>query len=91
MPTDKQRRRKATKDEPAIGQFAITPSDASELDYITSGIFVGVGGTLVLDLADASGDTQLTYANVPSGAFLPLAVRKVWLSGTSASQIIGLW
>lgn len=51
-------------------------------------LYIGTGGTLrVL----TSGNDDVTFSNIQDGTFLPVQVLRVFTTGTSASDIIGLW
>lgn len=69
------------------GGFSVTPSDSADLTVHTRGLYIGSGGALKVDMA--SGET-LTFVAVPSGSMLPLCVRRVYATGTAASDIVGL-
>lgn len=70
---------------PAGGAFTITPADAGAI-YATS-LYVGTGGDIAVDMEN--GDT-VTFSAVPSGAIMPIRVRRVYSTGTTASNIVGL-
>lgn len=74
-------------DQPAIGGFAVTPSDANELPQITTRLYVSGAGTLALVMLDGSAVSLTATA----GAILPLRVRKVSATGTTATGIVGLY
>lgn len=64
----------------------IVPSDVTALDY-PAGLYVGTGGNVTGRLKDSVG--SVTYANVPSGAYL----RGHWVrvdAATTATNIVGL-
>ncbi len=68
---------------------SITPGDAgSELSHVTRALYVGVAGDLALLM---QGGATVVLRGVPSGSFLPLRVRPVLASGTSADGIVGFW
>lgn len=68
--------------------FAITPNDATDLAAVTTALYVGFTGNLSVI---CSGDTNaVTFFNVPGGSFLPLHVKRVRSSGTTASGIVGV-
>lgn len=77
-------------DSPASKAFAITPADGTDLASVTRGIYTGTGGTLVCVLADDS--STVTFSNVPAGIVLPLRIKQVYSTGTTASMgLIGLY
>jgi len=73
---------------PAIAAQEIIPADGRELDYVSRALYVGSGGDLSVE--SSRGDV-VTFRNVPSGAFLPIRVRRVRNSDTTASDIVSLW
>jgi len=74
---------------PATHAAAITPVDATDLAEITRGIFTGSGGSIVVLLG---GDTAtVTLTNVPAGIVLPLRIKRVYLTGTTATGLIALY
>lgn len=73
---------------PAIHAFAITPNNSTDLDYITRSIYVGVGGTIAVVMA---GGEEVTFVGVQSGSVLPVRVSRVKSTGTSATNMIGLY
>jgi hypothetical protein len=66
---------------------AITPNDSTLFTQETA-LYVGTGGTLVVNMWGANEET--TFNNVPNGTFLPILVDKVMATGTTASNIVGL-
>ena len=69
----------------ATGGVAITPSNTGTHEY--EGLFIGVGGDIKVDMVDGS---TPTFLNVGNGMFLPIAVKRVYSTGTTATNIIGL-
>lgn len=67
---------------------AITPSDSSNLPIITKGFTVAATGTLKADFAD-SGTVTMTALVV--GTVYPMAIKKVYATGTTATGIIGYY
>lgn len=68
--------------------FAIVPNDSTDLATITTALYIGFTGDVNLI---CSGDTSLVlFANVHGGSFLPLHVKRVAASGTTASGIVGV-
>ena len=54
---------------------------------VLCGLYVGSTGDVKVD---TFGGTTLTFENVPTGAFIPLRITKVYATDTTASSIIGL-
>lgn len=73
---------------PAIDGSMIVPNDADDLAHVTRALYVGGGGQIAAQLASGS---MVTFAAVPSGTLLPLRVRRVMSTGTSADGLVGLW
>jgi len=74
---------------PALKGFAVTKHDTNELPYVTRALFVGVGGDVSVILRDD--ETAVLLKNVPSGAMLPLRVKQVKSTDTTATNMIGLY
>jgi hypothetical protein len=67
----------------------ITPSDAADLaDGIAEGLYVGVSGSVAIN--DPFGHAA-TFSAVPAGQVLPIKVRRLKATGTTATGIVGLW
>lgn len=73
---------------PAISAVAVTPNDSTQLGQVRA-LYVGSTGNLSVVLAEDS--SPVTFANVPSGFLLPLAVSVVRSTGTTAGNIVALY
>ena len=71
----------------ADGVFAITKSDATVFSNPTRAIYVGGAGDVAVTMVD---DTTAVFTAVPAGSFLPLRTKKVLLTGTTATLLLGL-
>lgn len=88
MPYD-QNKDVRTGDAPGRTGFAVTPSDASDLAKYAKALYIGVTGDVtVLPIDNADGATLLFKAH-PVG-YMPVGVRKVLATGTTATNILGL-
>lgn len=72
---------------PARGGVAVTPDDTDELDKVTRAVWVGSTGNMAVLMADGS---TLTFNSIPAGTWLPIRVRRVNSTGTTASNIVAL-
>ena len=67
---------------------AILPADGADLPCATRALYVAGGGDLRVRML---GGGEVTFAAVPGGVVLPLRVRRVLATGTSATGLVGLW
>lgn len=74
-------------DGPANHGFAVTPNDATDLSEVTRALYVGGGGALVVVLHSGA---ELVLQNVGAGTLLPLRVRRVKATGSTAAGVVGL-
>lgn len=73
---------------PATGAFAITPHDTNGLQAYTRSIYVGGGGDVKVEMSDG---TVVTFYDVIAGSILPVTARIVWATGTTATNLVGLY
>lgn len=73
--------------DPASGVFAVTLSNTTKFTTNARAIYVGVGGDVSLLAADG---TTAVFKSVPTGATLPVQTRRVNVTGTTATDIVGL-
>jgi len=78
-----------TEWSPATSSVAVTPNDSEELAYLTRALYIGVGGNLSVKLRDDS--TAVVFVGVAEGTVLPLQVKQVMATGTTATNIVALW
>lgn len=74
--------------DPAQHALAVVPNDAVDLAQATRGIYVGTSGDLTVTLVGDS--ASVTFLAVPVG-ILPVCVKRVWATGTGASNLLALW
>lgn len=75
-------------DSPASSAFAITPSDSTVFAQPTRGLYVGISGNLAVRMKDQT--LPPTFVSAAVG-YHPLQVDKVLSTGTTATNIIGLY
>jgi hypothetical protein len=73
--------------DPGDDGFDITPSDTEDLAVPTRGLYVGTTGDIKVDMLSG---TTLTWVGLVAGIIHPLQVRKVYATGTDATDIIGI-
>jgi hypothetical protein len=67
------------------GGLATTGSNTEYLPFTAGGVYIGTTGDLKVETADGS---VLTF--VSASGFIPGIVTKIYLTGTSAANIIAL-
>ena len=77
---------------PAANAVVVTPSDSADLLFVTRGLFVGGAGNISVIMGDQAVDaTTVTFTGVLAGTILPIAVRRVRSTNTTATNIVALW
>lgn len=85
--TDKFRDRSSGLESPGHSAAEVTPNDAADLEITSRALYVGQSGDLKVTTA---GGNVVTFAGVPAG-ILPMRVRRVHATGTTASAIVAIW
>jgi hypothetical protein len=67
----------------------VTPSDDTDLSFVTRAVFVGTGGNLEVNMAGTG--SAIVIPNVPDGAFLPICVSRILAGSTTATGIVAFW
>jgi len=73
---------------PARNAMAITPNDGTDLASVTRGIYVGVSGDIALVTA---GGQTVTFKTAAQGSTIPIQAARVLSTGTTATNLIGLY
>jgi hypothetical protein len=66
---------------------AVTPDDSTDLTEVAKGVYVGGAGTLKVDMGDGG---TVTFSGLSAGVFLPIIVKRIYATGTTATNIIAL-
>lgn len=74
-------------ESPAFNAAEITPDDLGDLSTTSRAIYIGTGGDLHVTTA---GGSDVTFRNVAAG-FLPVRVRRIHATATTASDIVAVW
>ena len=75
-------------ESPAERAFAITPNDSADLSVFPRAIYVGGAGNV--KVTTLGGDT-VTLNGAVAGSILPVRVVRVFSTGTTATNLIGLY
>lgn len=71
---------------PSEHAFPVTPDDLAALPAVPKYLYVGTGGTVVLQSKDGASD--VTFSNVPNGGYLYIRATHVRATGTTAADIV---
>lgn len=74
----------------AVRASEVTPDDEDLLGP-TTGLYVGATGDVTVVFAFDASNTPVTFVDVPTGMFMPIAVKQVHATGTTASDIVALY
>lgn len=73
--------------DPARNGYVVTPADGTDLKFVTRAIWIGGAGNLNVDMVN--GDTVL-FSGIPAGTFLPIQVKRIRSTSTTATLIVAL-
>jgi hypothetical protein len=75
-----------TPDSCAVNCIAITPADA-DLAAPVRALYIGGSGNVRIN---DTGNGAVTFVAVQAGTILPVMARRVYATGTTATNIVGL-
>lgn len=75
-------------DSPALGFYAITPHDSTDVSIDFRSIYVGGAGNVVVVPRTGS---AVTFVAVPAGSILPVRGKRVNSTSTTATSLVGLY
>ncbi len=75
-----------TSEAPGQGVETVTPADSN---LTTNYRAIYVGGTGNVKVTSVSGDVA-TFVACPVGLIIPVAVKRVWSTGTTATYLVGI-
>lgn len=68
---------------------SVVPSDSADLSSgMTRGLYIGGSGDVKVDMADGS---TVTFVGLAAGVIHPLRVKRIYTSGTTATNIIAVY
>lgn len=70
---------------PALGAATVAPNDGVDLAREGRGLYVGAAGDLKATLHDGS---VVTFAAIGVGVIHPVRIKRVWATGTTATNIL---
>ena len=76
--------------DPSGDLVDITPNDDADLAKTVRGIYVGGAGNLRVVGAGNGLSRARTFYNVPAGTTLVARIRRVMMTGTTATNLVGM-
>lgn len=73
---------------PAVSAAAVTPSDSANLPSLARALYIGTSGNVAAVLPN---DDVVLFSNLQSGQILPVRVKRVNSTNTSATNIVALY
>lgn len=73
-------------ESPASRALAITPNDAADLPVATRALAVATSG--FVQVTTVQGDAARLF--IAAGVPFPIRARRIWATGTTATDIVGL-
>lgn len=78
----------SNSDTPAEYAVEVAPSDSTDLTRTCRALYIGVAGSVVVNMPDGG---TVTFAGLQAGTVLPVRVRRVRATGTTATSIVALF
>jgi hypothetical protein len=75
-------------DSPAGNAYAVTTSDGADQSFTTRAIYVGGAGDIKVT---TSGGSIVTFTGVLAGSILPVRAARIWATGTTATNLVGMY
>ena len=74
--------------DPASHAFAITKSDTVNFDFSTRSIYIGGDGNITVVTVN---DEVVAFVGLIAGTVLPIRIKRVNSTGTTATNLVGLY
>jgi hypothetical protein len=78
-----------TPDGPSVDGGAVTPSDSTDLSPLPRALYIGGDGNVSVDTF--GGTESLIFNGAKAGSIIPMAVRRVNATGTTATNIVAMY
>lgn len=85
---DTYRKHSRSLTAPPENAASVTPSDAQPLGHVTRALWVGGAGRLRVEMM---GGGAIVFEGIAQDTLLPIRVRKVFETGTTATDLVALW
>ena len=75
-------------DSPAGNAYAVTPADGTDQSFATRAIYVGGAGDIKVT---TTGGNTVTFVGCLAGSILPVRAARIWATGTTATNLVGMY
>ena len=79
---------KADDTAPAVDAASVTPNDSADLALTARALYIGGAGNINLDTVTG---TTVVFSRLTAGTILPLQVKRVRATSTTATNIVALY
>ncbi len=76
-----------TAEAPARRAAAVVPNDGADLAEVPKCLWVAAAGTVSIVAVNDAGNAGTAMGNLPAGAVIPVRVRRVRATGTTAALV----
>jgi len=84
--------RTENRPDPAESAAALTPNNGVDLSPNSPrGLYVGGGGDVTVVMFNNPDGETVLFAAVPAGSILPIRVKRLMATGTTATSIVALY
>lgn len=73
---------------PARNALAISPDNDTDLTVTVRGFYLGNAGDVKVDMANGG---SVVFSNMAAGVIYPIGVKRIYATGTTATNIVGLY
>jgi hypothetical protein len=76
----------------ATRAIAVTPSDTVDFAFgPTRGVYIGAAAACNMQVLMSADTVPVTFNNLQVGQFLPLRVKRIFVTGTTCTNILALY
>lgn len=75
-------------DGPGVGAASVTPNDSTDLTIYSRALYIGGDGNVKVTMFN--GD-EVTFVGLIAGTLLPVRAKRVWSTGTTATNIVAVY
>lgn len=78
-------------DSPAKNAIVVVPSDVADQGTSYKALYIGGSGDVKCETVGSTAGSFVTFTGLVAGSILPVRIRKIYATGTTATNMIGLY